>query len=335
VMESQSMDRVGLLSGAPDDEEAKEEGSSLRAMTSAALADPRVREMLDAFRRGGPEALASFVGRGEYAGALDGVRGASRELDLPALPPVVPATLLQTTPQRRHVKVLLGATGSVAAVKVPELAVAVLAAFPGGTTEVRVVATRTGSRFLAKAAEYDADAYGAFRAALSEGRCRVISDDDEWSAWQRLGDPVTHIALRDWADALVIAPLSANTLAKLAHGLCDDLLTCVARAWDFGGSSKKKKKPVIVAPAMNTAMWTHPFTKPQLAVCEHQLGMRVVQPVSKTLACGDEGVGALAPVSSIVHALKTELLSGDASVSSSGRPLVTAPAEVLASPESS
>ncbi len=54
-----------------------------------------------------------------------------------------------------------------------------------------------------------------------------------------MGDPVLHIELRRWADVLVLAPLSANTLAKVAHGLCDNLLTCVVRAWDFA-------KPLLV-----------------------------------------------------------------------------------------
>ena len=54
-------------------------------------------------------------------------------------------------------------------------------------------------------------------------------DEDEWRDWRAVGDPVLHIELRRWADALVLAPLSANTLAKLAHGLCDNLLTCVVR----------------------------------------------------------------------------------------------------------
>jgi hypothetical protein len=59
-------------------------------------------------------------------------------------------------------------------------------------------------------------------------------DEDEWRQWAAVGDPVVHIELRRWADALVIAPLSANTLAKAAGGLCDNLLTCAVRAWDFG-----------------------------------------------------------------------------------------------------
>ncbi len=58
---------------------------------------------------------------------------------------------------------------------------------------------------------------------------RLAGDEAEWRAWQRVGDEVLHIELRRWADALVLAPLSANTLAKAAHGLADNLLTCVAR----------------------------------------------------------------------------------------------------------
>ena len=68
---------------------------------------------------------------------------------------------------------------------------------------------------------------------------------------------MTHIEQRAWADLFLIAPLSANTLAKLSTGQCDNLLTCVARAWDF-------TKPIVAAPAMNTHMWTHPITRPQL-----------------------------------------------------------------------
>ena len=61
-------------------------------------------------------------------------------------------------------------------------------------------------------------------------RCRdrcCAGDEEEWREWKQVGDPVMHIELRRWADCLVIAPLSANTLAKCAQGLCDNLLTCV------------------------------------------------------------------------------------------------------------
>ena len=67
--------------------------------------------------------------------------------------------------------------------------------------------------------------------------------------------------VRRWADVLLIAPLSANTLGKLAGGLCDNLLTCVARAWDL----RDGRKRMLVAPSMNTDMWEHPLTARQLA----------------------------------------------------------------------
>ena len=69
----------------------------------------------------------------------------------------------------------------------------------------------------------------------------------------RRDDPVLHIAFRQWADLLIVAPLDANTLAKFALGLADNFLTCVFRAWDFA-------QPVILAPAMNTLMWQSPVT---------------------------------------------------------------------------
>ena len=78
-------------------------------------------------------------------------------------------------------------------------------------------------------------------------------------------DAVLHIELRKWADVFVIAPLDANTLAKLAVGLCDNCLTCVWRAWDLA-------KPVVLAPAMNTLMWQHPFTRRHLRAIAADVG---------------------------------------------------------------
>ena len=136
---------------------------------------------------------------------------------------------------------------------------------------------------------------------------------EEWGEWDRLGDPVLHIELRDWADALLIAPLSAHTLAKLSHGLCDDTLSCVARAWDFGHGTRPGK-PLLLAPAMNTAMWQHPLTQQQLDIIqgfwnannplhidsEQKQGIRIIPPQVKTLACGEVGNGAMAAVEVIV-----------------------------------
>lgn len=110
-----------------------------------------------------------------------------------------------------------------------------------------------------------------------------------------------HIELRKWAHALVVAPLDANTLAKLAHGLSDNLLTCVARAWDFS-------RPFVVCPAMNTFMWEHPFTAQQLGALE-SLGVQQIPPISKKLACGDTGCGALAHVTDIVSRIRALALA--------------------------
>jgi phosphopantothenoylcysteine decarboxylase len=128
------------------------------------------------------------------------------------------------------------------------------------------------------------------------GSCTVHSDEKEWSTWNKRADPVLHIELRKWADVMVVAPLSANSLAKLATGLCDNLLTCVARAWDM------KSKPLLVAPAMNTQMWNHPLTAHHLDTLQ-SWDYTVIQPVSKTLMCGDTGMGAMASVDAIVDAV--------------------------------
>jgi phosphopantothenoylcysteine decarboxylase len=130
---------------------------------------------------------------------------------------------------------------------------------------------------------------------------------------------VLHIELRRWADLLLIAPLDANTLAKLACGLADNCLTCVWRAWD-------PARPTILAPAMNTLMWEHPLTwrhlrqlatdhsnlplPPDAAdeslmvwINAHCPRLSVVPPINKELACGDVGVGGMAELPEIVAAV--------------------------------
>ncbi|ETV81819.1 hypothetical protein H257_05389 [Aphanomyces astaci] len=196
-----------------------------------------------------------------------------------------------STDQPRRPRVLLAASGSVATVKVPALAVQLAA-----VADVRVVVTKAAQFFLDKAATYDPEAHAAF-IALS---LPILRDDDEWNAWSSLGDPVLHIHLRDWADVMCIAPLSANTMAKLAGGLCDNLVTCVARAWSTA-------KPLIVAPAMNTQMYAHPATESHLHLLR-SFGYSIVSPVSKTLACGEVGNGALASVDTIVGTVVRSLV---------------------------
>jgi len=131
----------------------------------------------------------------------------------------------------------------------------------------------------------------------------------------------------------VIAPLSAHTLAKIANGLCDDLLSCCLRAWDFGQCklSTSNGKPIILAPAMNTVMWDHPLTRrqietiqkfsnssrlPQRCDAEAHEGVIIVEPAVKKLDCGEVGAGALADLDNIMNAV-SKCLSRRGFVSSS------------------
>jgi phosphopantothenoylcysteine decarboxylase len=79
--------------------------------------------------------------------------------------------------------------------------------------------------------------------------------------------------------------------------LCDNLVTCVCRAWDIG------EKPFLVAPAMNTLMWKHPFTERQLNILRDELDVVVIDPISKLLACGDQGMGAMSSVDTIIETI--------------------------------
>ncbi|KAM3869943.1 phosphopantothenoylcysteine decarboxylase [Diretmus argenteus] len=174
-------------------------------------------------------------------------------------------------------RVLVGVTGSVAALKLP-LLVSQLLELPG--VDVRVVTTEHAKHFYSPA----------------EVEVKVYSDKDEWELWTQRSDPVLHIELRRWADLLVIAPLDANTLGKIANGICDNLLTCVVRAWDTS-------RPLLFCPAMNTAMWQHPITAQQVAILK-TFGYVEVPCIAKKLVCGDEGKGAMAEVPTIINVVK-------------------------------
>lgn len=176
--------------------------------------------------------------------------------------------------------ILIGCTGSVATIKLLELVRRTKEQLQD--CEVRVVVTEKAVHFI----------------ELEKVREEVIvyTDAEEWSAWKGRGDPVLHIDLVKWADVFVLAPLDANSMGKIASGICDNLLLCIVRAWDV-------EKPLIFAPAMNTKMWTHPITKEQVEKLR-SWGYREIPPISKTLMCGDTGTGAMAEVADIVDILK-------------------------------
>jgi phosphopantothenoylcysteine decarboxylase len=174
-------------------------------------------------------------------------------------------------------KVLLGVTGSVASTLVPKLVNQLIDA----GHEVQVVATKWALYFFKP----------------EDVPVKVWTDEDEWpNALYEKDQPIPHIELRDWADVLLLAPLTANTLAKVSHGLCDNLLTSTVRAWC-------PKKPIIIAPAMNTVMWENPITQEQIYLLRRFFKVTLVEPTEKKLACGQTGKGALARLDTIVEAI--------------------------------
>jgi phosphopantothenoylcysteine decarboxylase len=175
--------------------------------------------------------------------------------------------------------ILLGVTGSVAAIYTPQL----FDDLRQAGHDVKIVATKASLYF------FDAIAI-APETPGERNKNALILDEDEWPGerYER-GDPVLHIELRRWADMLLIAPLDANTLAKLALGVTDNCLTCVYRAWE-------RTRPVVLAPAMNTLMWDHPATARHLTQIAGDLRgvLHVIEPIEKRLACDDVGLGAMA-----------------------------------------
>ncbi|KAI1824610.1 flavoprotein [Xylaria intraflava] len=257
---------------------------------------------------------------------------------------------------------LLACSGSVATIKLPNI-IQAFSKYPSSQLSIRVILTPSASRFLA-GQSHEQPPVSALRSLPNVDAV----DADEWETpWAR-GGGILHIELRRWADILVIAPLSANTLAKIANGFADSLLTSVVRAWDPWGeldvprvttsapsstaqeeterTARPKKRRIMVAPAMNTAMWRHPVTAKQLRVLEEEWGVHrktapkaqaddelardtavaeqtvprsgafegggsgwfeVLRPQRKVLACGDAGDGAMIEWPQIVTAIEERL----------------------------
>ncbi|AAR83487.1 CNPV141 HAL3-like domain protein [Canarypox virus] len=174
-------------------------------------------------------------------------------------------------------KILIGVTGSVAAIKLKDLIKQLLSL---GGIEIRIVATKNAIHFIDQ----------------KEIGIPIYTDKDEWNTWNKIHDPVLHIELRRWADMMLIAPLTANSLAKIANGICNNLLTCIVRAWNIN-------KPLLFCPAMNTLMWEHPITEQHIETLKH-MGYIEVECIEKKLACGDIGKGAMAEVTDIARVVR-------------------------------
>ncbi|MBC8001386.1 MAG: phosphopantothenoylcysteine decarboxylase [Opitutaceae bacterium] len=169
--------------------------------------------------------------------------------------------------------VVLGVTGSIAAYKAADLASLLTKA----GLDVHVVMTNDAQKFITPL---------PFKTLSRHPVVTDLYDEDE--GWQP-----THIKLADEADLLLIAPATANVLAKLAHGHADDALTCIALALN-------PRAKMLIAPAMNGKMWLHPATQANVATLR-QRGAEFIGPEEGMLSCGYEGIGRLWPVEQIAR----------------------------------
>ncbi|KAL9052220.1 MAG: hypothetical protein Q9162_005545 [Coniocarpon cinnabarinum] len=218
---------------------------------------------------------------------------------------------------------LVAASGSVATIKVPNI---IQGLSETSSISIRIVLTRSAREFLQGQTHEQPSIDALAKYPNVDG---IHLDEDEWHpSWTR-GAPILHIELRRWAHALFVAPLSANTLAKIANGFCDNLLTSIIRAWEvkkpwpaensnsvgdttslhLAHSPSIWQKPIVVAPSMNTAMWEHPVTAQQLGLLGKGKLMHWVEvlwPIEKTIACGDTGNGAMCEWNAIVERVLKE-----------------------------
>jgi len=169
--------------------------------------------------------------------------------------------------------ILYGITGGVAAYKAPD----VVRRLRDRGHAVRCVLTANGAHLVA-----------------SEALIAVSGQPVANDLWVRDGS-MPHIDLARWCEALLVAPLSANSLARFALGLADDLLSTLFLALE-------PSKRVVLAPAMNTVMWNKPIVQQHLATLRAQ-GAVLVGPVAGTLACGETGLGAMASPDQIADAI--------------------------------
>lgn len=175
--------------------------------------------------------------------------------------------------------VLLGVSGGIAAYKAADLVSRLVKA----EAQVRVIMTPSATRFVGPLTFEAMSGHPVMTDALSQAGTGSIS-------------AVEHVEWAKWASVAVVAPCTANSLARLAHGMADDPVSTVFLALPA-------PVPVIVCPAMNTSMWEHPAVQRNLRLVQEMPHIQIVAPTEKRLACGDVGVGGLAEVPDIVQAI--------------------------------
>ena len=168
-------------------------------------------------------------------------------------------------------RILVGVCGGIAAYKCAEL-VRLLRA---SDAQVRVVMTAAATEFV------------------TAQTFQVLSGEPVFSSWDDDSSGMAHIELARWADRILVAPATADSLARLAHGRADDLLAAVCLA---------SEAPLMVAPAMNQAMWQHPATRDNVEMLRRR-GVRLCGPAEGEQACGDVGPGRMLEPQELLQAL--------------------------------
>ena len=171
--------------------------------------------------------------------------------------------------------ILLGITGGIAAYKTPDLVRKLKAAeVDGEKVDVKAIVTKNGAKLVSAVS----------LATVTKNRVYTDSFDD--------AHDINHIALKDWADLLLVVPATANFLGKAAHGIADDLLTTTYLAVNC---------PIIIAPAMNTDMWEKEIVQKNIETLKER-GAIFIEPETGKLACDAIGKGKLADLEDIVNA---------------------------------
>lgn len=173
--------------------------------------------------------------------------------------------------------ILIGITGAIAAYKICEL----IRLFKKNNANVKIVVTPNALNFVTK--------------TTLESLSQNAVDIEPFKINEYKPE---HISLVDESDIFLIAPCSANTISKITHGICDNLLTSTFCAY---------KKQVVIAPCMNTNMWENPATQTNLNILKER-GIKIVEPETGFLACGTNGKGRLANINVIFETIKEMLI---------------------------
>lgn len=174
--------------------------------------------------------------------------------------------------------VLIAVTGSIAAYKVCE----VISALRKKGVNVTCLLSKAGAEFITPLTLKSLSQNRVYREMFSEEA--------------KVSEPL-HTSLADSADLLLICPASADVIAKMAAGIADDIVTCVALS---------TKAPVLIAAAMNDNMWKHPITQENISKLR-SIGHEFVQPIKGHLVCGREGVGHIADLETILKVVEKHI----------------------------